>query len=257
MKIKSIFKILPLATIILYNINLPCNSSDFSLKIGQKSVIMKNSYLTVQTFGFNFKVKTDSGNFGFVYRSGKNEIIDSITEVQNTESVKTVEIKSKPFVWNRNSRFKFYVRLKILKDYPMLFIKTKLKNIGNSPANAYYFWRMSQAQSDIYISKGNFVVNSPGKLYIEDWAFFPSQKGDKGVGLILNTDASGLKLWTAFPNKNWTKLGWYICRNNPKLPVNKENNIDFIFLTTPSLNRFIKYYKEGLNQQMFKDYIHP
>ena len=194
-------------------------SDSLTLSNNGKSVIFKNQHLQLMTIGFSLKITTKDGT---LYSIGNNlhAEVDSIVELVNTEKEKYIELKSKKFSYGKY-KCEFLTRLKLRADSPVLEIESELRNVGDNYFTGYYFWEIAPAYSDLYFSKGRFLVDAPGHLNVEDWGYFPASKDKTGFGLAGNTDKSGFCMKTIYPRKNWKKMGWYICKRNMKLIKDK------------------------------------
>ena len=206
-----------------------------------KSVILKNQHLQLITTGFSLKITTKDGT---LYRIGNNlhAKVNSIVELVNTEKEKYIELKSKKFSYGKY-KCEFLTRLKLCAGSPVLEIESELKNLGDNYFTGYYFWEIYPVYSDIYFSKGRFLVDAPGHLNVEDWGYFPASKNNTGFGIAGNTGKSGFCLKTIYPRKNWRKMGWYICKRNMKLIKDKSSSINFIFVPARSLEEFQGVYQ--------------
>ncbi len=208
-----------------------------------KKVILKNRYLKITVPGFYLQVTTEDGT---KYAIGNNLriAVESIVELVNTEKEKYIELKSKKFSRGKNKdKYEFLVRLKLRADSPVLEVESELKNLENTTVNGYYFWKINPAYSNVYFSKGQFIVDAPGHLNVEDWGYFPASKDKTGFGLAGDTGQSGFFLYTIYPRNIWKKMGWYICKKNSKLPKGQSSSINFIFVPTKSLEKFQEVYQ--------------
>ncbi len=219
----------------------------FSLSNDGRTASLENRWLRVRTAGLSIKITT-ANKTGYVIVTNIRTVAkqSAVKTITDTDKVKCIEIQSESFSLKKafGSKYVFRVRLTLRADSPALEIVSSLKNLAKHPVNGYYFWKISPARTDYFYSKGKFVVDTPGKLGVEDWAYFPGDGKSSGFGLILNTNLPGIYLYTIYPRSIWKRLGWYICRQAKVQPGN-HNGIDFQFVGTESLEQFKKIYKQN------------
>ncbi len=228
---------------------------DLSISTEGKTAVLENHYLQVKVSGLSIGIVTEDGTKYWISTNIKSSTtVDSMTVLKNTRSTKWIELKSKIFSRGKvpGSKYEFLVRLKIHAGSPALQVESELRNLGDKVYNGYFFWKISPARSNVYFSKGQFMVDAPGNIHVEDWAYFPAGKNKTGFGLVLNSAAPGFFMKTIYPHAIWQRLGWYMCRRNDKLPKNKSNDINFIFIPAESLDKFQDIYQNIKKRENIK-----
>lgn len=223
------------------------NDSEFNLKVDGKTALLKNRFFVLNVTGLVLRLSPKHGKKHAIAACVRGDAIKEISlkTLEDSKTTKRIELMTKPFSrknvkcfnWNMKRNVIFHTRLSITKESPVITVESALRNLSDGPVGGYFSWAIRPAYSLAYYSKGQFMVDSPGRLDVEDWAYFPNGIGEPGIGVILE-DPKTCFMRTCYPAPTWEKGGWFICVERGDIEKNKNRNMNFKLIPSETLGRF-------------------
>lgn len=233
----------------------------FLLKKTESNIELNTSSMTVKTAhaGFHFWMDTEFGKYSFgAYNGGGKVVLDKITVLRNDDVSKCVELVSKPFV-SRGENQEFRVRLEVRKGCPLLFLRSRVINLGEKPAACYFSWSFPMKHDVCATVDGDTVVTSSHrKYYAEKWLYFPRDNQKGGLGLIIDGTLKNMQMR---PHVNPKRIAWLIPRNPSRekgfqaIQKGESNEIDFAIMPAENSKIVEVYYERLGRNEIFQGFF--